>query len=86
MDCNQAQSALLELKLSAIRQLNHSEFLEVIGIKPSQQRYENQTSSLTMTTIVTTITTVTATATAITAITLKVKVTVFDSSDSEQQQ
>ena len=84
MDCNQAQSALLELKLSAIRQLNHSEFLEVIGIKPSQQRYENQTSSLTMTTIVTTITT--ATATAITAITLKVKVTVFDSSDSEQQQ
>ena len=42
VDSNHAQKALMKLKLSAIRQLNHEQFLEILGVKPSQKRCVNK--------------------------------------------
>jgi S-adenosylmethionine-diacylglycerol 3-amino-3-carboxypropyl transferase len=38
LDFNPAQTALLELKLAAIRCLSHGEFVELLGVRPSTHR------------------------------------------------
>jgi S-adenosylmethionine-diacylglycerol 3-amino-3-carboxypropyl transferase len=38
IDCNPAQQALLELKLAAIRRLDHDEFVALLGVRPAPDR------------------------------------------------
>lgn len=49
VDVNKNQNYLLELKISSIKHLNHTEFLEILGVKPSSKRkklYETIRESL----------------------------------------
>lgn len=40
VDLNSAQTSLLELKVAGARALDHGEYLELLGVRPSQQRRE----------------------------------------------
>ncbi len=51
LDCTPCQNFLLELKLAAIKSLEYEEFLEFLGVQPSQRRkavYGNLRSSLSL--------------------------------------
>ena len=39
LDMSPAENSLLELKLAAIQHLNHEEFLQLLGVTPSTDRY-----------------------------------------------